>query len=1109
MLNFETDSMIDSGLHGSAARFANHSCSPNAQIRKWNVDGLPRLGLFAIDFIPAGTEVTYDYDLFESTKLQTCFCGADLCRGFFGTNRFELSTVDQNGTTPPTPELLEALPLTEKRDEKGNTPLKSLNSTKVTQGPGETQNLKPINFERDIQDEDEISISRPVRRLKVLLDDEENDEDNNEEVRIHTKKPTASNQINAKSSEFISKDQKATPRRRGRPKGFKVKPKVLHDLQSTPQTPRPSRMVAQSQRLAKTSSNHRDVDSSPSFPVVLKLPSSSNSSNSSSCVALSSEIEESVSGSPKSSEQLTPALDIKSKTLLQDRDSTAQPGSLQNAPGFLYMGELFHLQRKKPRTTRRKKSGANNETTNSSQIQESHPSTPHSKQDLASASSSAITAAVAVSADISPPRSVPTSPQPFQKNSEHDYELPEMVPEPRLVRLDASSVTASFNLQMELTKKKHYQRKDGYTLSTGALAPKYSVFPAQSSGLQPVPVPVAPFIPPFTRPEPSSHSQTPLELPPLGSTESLPPSRKPSIGNIISPHSSSPILAGPSQFGTPTITGDRSSINEPLPSLVLEVPQYSHPLPQNQLVSRQLPSHYGSIQESSVYSPSFAPLPMKTSSPSLAMPSLISREHFPPLPSFNSMPTYTYLPPMPPHSLHSMGQRSLSFAQDRQPESGSYYNDPGVLKNHVQLSPSPEHPGRSVAIVNTYAPLPRLTSSVADDSNLDPPRAELKRKHVSIQSLVSSPSPKPERAQIFASTSSQSEPGAEHSEQTTQPSQATVNHQAEKRSSISSESLPHSGKLDSIAGFAITPSSFNPLNGSQTSSIPAPVTKPSFRVEITNPSCAKPRRGRPPNSAKISLVALQHIAPNNPSPSPSVTVAPVPAPALSPVPAKLRRHSVDYQPVAKKARRGRPSATNLSKRHSLVPSSGTSSLTSPERQWDDSHGSNGVAIQMEENRASSDSNKYVDSMAAKQPRTLLPISTHGKLAASFTPAATAESATFDGSKMSAQLATSPRSSEKILEQSRNESVGQSSASPQHPNSGASTFTSDSSAADLSPGDEGEAKRGRGRPRTRPKGYWAYTNRKARGEFGPGSNYAKNKRLVASRELGSPVSGNTY
>lgn len=86
ILNLENGSAIDSGLRGSAARFANHSCSPNSEMQKWYVNGIPRIGLFASDSIPAGTELTYDYnfDWFEGAEMQVCLCGEPNCRGFIG-----------------------------------------------------------------------------------------------------------------------------------------------------------------------------------------------------------------------------------------------------------------------------------------------------------------------------------------------------------------------------------------------------------------------------------------------------------------------------------------------------------------------------------------------------------------------------------------------------------------------------------------------------------------------------------------------------------------------------------------------------------------------------------------------------------------------------------------------------------------------------------------------------------------------------------------------------------------------------------------------------------------------------------------------------------------
>lgn len=85
-LSLENGCVIDSGLRGSAARFANHSCNPNSEMQKWYVHGVPRIGLFASDSIPTGTELTYDYnfDWFEGAKMQPCLCGASNCRGYIG-----------------------------------------------------------------------------------------------------------------------------------------------------------------------------------------------------------------------------------------------------------------------------------------------------------------------------------------------------------------------------------------------------------------------------------------------------------------------------------------------------------------------------------------------------------------------------------------------------------------------------------------------------------------------------------------------------------------------------------------------------------------------------------------------------------------------------------------------------------------------------------------------------------------------------------------------------------------------------------------------------------------------------------------------------------------
>lgn len=85
-LGLEDNFVIDAGQKGSVARFANHSCEPNAEMQKWYVDNEPRIGLFAKRPIQGGEEITYDYNFewFENAEPQKCYCGSKYCRGFIG-----------------------------------------------------------------------------------------------------------------------------------------------------------------------------------------------------------------------------------------------------------------------------------------------------------------------------------------------------------------------------------------------------------------------------------------------------------------------------------------------------------------------------------------------------------------------------------------------------------------------------------------------------------------------------------------------------------------------------------------------------------------------------------------------------------------------------------------------------------------------------------------------------------------------------------------------------------------------------------------------------------------------------------------------------------------
>ncbi|XP_063313745.1 histone-lysine N-methyltransferase NSD2 isoform X1 [Pelobates fuscus] len=85
MLTIDKDRIIDAGPKGNYSRFMNHSCQPNCDTQKWTVNGDTRVGLFAVRDIPAGEELTFNYNLDCLGNEKTiCRCGAPNCSGFLG-----------------------------------------------------------------------------------------------------------------------------------------------------------------------------------------------------------------------------------------------------------------------------------------------------------------------------------------------------------------------------------------------------------------------------------------------------------------------------------------------------------------------------------------------------------------------------------------------------------------------------------------------------------------------------------------------------------------------------------------------------------------------------------------------------------------------------------------------------------------------------------------------------------------------------------------------------------------------------------------------------------------------------------------------------------------
>jgi hypothetical protein len=89
---------VDGKFKGSNSRYINHSCDPNCELQRWVVNGGPRIGIFAITDIPAGTPLSYDYQ-FDTKEEEAfkCYCGKEKCRGSMAPKKKKALVYDANG----------------------------------------------------------------------------------------------------------------------------------------------------------------------------------------------------------------------------------------------------------------------------------------------------------------------------------------------------------------------------------------------------------------------------------------------------------------------------------------------------------------------------------------------------------------------------------------------------------------------------------------------------------------------------------------------------------------------------------------------------------------------------------------------------------------------------------------------------------------------------------------------------------------------------------------------------------------------------------------------------------------------------------------------------
>jgi hypothetical protein len=80
---------IDGYKKSNEARFMNHSCRPNAEMKRLCIDRRTVAAFFALRDIPAETELTWNYNFYihNGMSSQKCECGESNCTGKLDTNK--------------------------------------------------------------------------------------------------------------------------------------------------------------------------------------------------------------------------------------------------------------------------------------------------------------------------------------------------------------------------------------------------------------------------------------------------------------------------------------------------------------------------------------------------------------------------------------------------------------------------------------------------------------------------------------------------------------------------------------------------------------------------------------------------------------------------------------------------------------------------------------------------------------------------------------------------------------------------------------------------------------------------------------------------------------
>ncbi|XP_010471914.1 PREDICTED: histone-lysine N-methyltransferase ASHH2-like isoform X1 [Camelina sativa] len=161
--------VIDAGAKGNLGRFINHSCEPNCRTEKWMVNGEICVGIFSMQDLKKGQELTFDYNYVRvfGAAAKKCYCGSSHCRGYIGGDPLNGDVIIQSDSDEEYPELVIL-----EEDESGEGILDATSKTFIDDVDEQMpQNSEMVNGSKDhAPDNAELqsSVSLPLPDREIL-----------------------------------------------------------------------------------------------------------------------------------------------------------------------------------------------------------------------------------------------------------------------------------------------------------------------------------------------------------------------------------------------------------------------------------------------------------------------------------------------------------------------------------------------------------------------------------------------------------------------------------------------------------------------------------------------------------------------------------------------------------------------------------------------------------------------------------------------------------------------------------------------------------------------------------------------------------------------------